>query len=137
MLNFSFEYWGWPEWIFAGLFVLVGLIVICIVLYGIFWIFTPYKAPFKIKAKVKHLSFSPSKSFVGVGPSSNGGAVTTVGFTSESYNIIFKLEDGDTWTIDNEELFNDVEVGDNLVLTVRIKTIWGSDNWDLVGYSKK
>lgn len=68
------------------------------------------------RMKVVSLSFTPSQTTTGFGPVSSGGIAMTTSTSSERDIVILKAN-GETIKIDNEELFNAVEIGDSVDVT--------------------
>lgn len=127
----------WVQWFFYATFGLIGLLIVLWICQGITWILTPYGPEFQVSGRVKVLSYTPSETVTGVGPGTMGGMAVTVGTTSTHWTVVLALDhDRKQWIVEDEDLFTGVEQGDHVLLTVRSKTVWGEDKWDLVKWLK-
>jgi hypothetical protein len=85
----------WIEIVMYGLFALVGLLIVCMVLYGVYSALDYLLAHSYTKhpAHVVERSYSPSQTSVGVGPTSTGGTVTTISSTAAEWILVCQLDD--------------------------------------------
>lgn len=126
--------------IIEGILVLIMAALVAVLVgaaaYGITYLFTPYGPNFTVNASVKNISYTSAETSTGTGFSSGGRMVVTTNSTPERHNVVFKLENGKLWVVNNKTLFADASVGEALILTVRSKRVWGGDNWNLVSWER-
>lgn len=124
---------------FGGSIVTVFLLFLVIVIaaYGFAWFTTPYGPNFIVKAKVKAVSYKPHTSSSGFGMTSEGETIYTSNNSPEEYTVVLNLlEKKELLTLNDEDLYANVEAGDLLDLTMHSKTVWYSTDTKLVSWEK-
>jgi len=93
-------------------------------------------------AKVEGLGYTPGHTVTGVGPSmsGNGGIAITSGYISSTHTVIFSLESGEKWTVDDESWWRQLHQGQSVDLQFHAWRYKRTKDWtwelDAMAYKK-
>lgn len=129
MLNTT--YWDTLDWILAIMLAIFAVVALVYISYGLAWIMTPYQNPYQTIAKVKSTNYADARTSFGV------GAFMTTSSSDAHYNMVFETITGELWFEDDQDMFRALNQGDEVLLSVREKTVWGEVSREITEWKKK
>lgn len=122
---------GLPSWL-GTLIIFAACIVATAVLIFLLWLLTAPKAsgdPYWMQGWLIEKSYSPQSSTTSMvyqpGANGQGSLVPHTSTRSESFNVVFRLSNGQILAASDLDVYNTVQVGDNVIIWLQPMALFG------------